>query len=74
MSLELPTSIQRAALQQASGRSRGTPWRGPRAAAERCCELGWLEESHLPGPDGVVYVLTPAGQAALLRSEPPVLS
>ena len=65
-----PTPIQRAALDQAASRQLGTPWRGPRDAAERCCDLGWLEAQHLPGSDAkdpasVIYVLTANGRAVL---------
>lgn len=65
-----PSPMQRAALEQAAGRTAGSPWRGPRSGAERCCELGWLEPAHLAGYDpskidSVVYELTAKGREAL---------
>lgn len=73
MNFDPPTGIQRAALEQAAARPLGAPWLGPRSGAERCCELGWLEATHLAAVDpttieSVVYTLTKSGRAALSAS------
>lgn len=64
------TIVQLAALIQAEMRQPGEPWVGDRTGAEECCDVGLLEAVHrlevdASSHDNVVYVLTPAGRAAL---------